>query len=483
MYSQCPECLTRFRVTAAALRAARGTVRCGRCGSAFDALQSLSDTASDDGALPVMTDDELLQAAARGSSALEHVQPDESAAMAGLDPEDGSEIVTEFHFSADDLEQVFVDARDWHRQYGAAFLSETSRPATADDAEVATGMSTERSTATESSAAIPAVLVHEPAAVEDITLEGERIVVDGLPPDLDDDLRGLEEIFGDLPGSKYPVLVEGTAARDGDRREGADEDEEVAAPAVPETPARAPDETAVATSAPSEPDEFPGAAKAPVFAPETAPEVDASVPSPIRPFRLRERSAVADEPADEERPEAFRAPRPALLWSVGSVVLALMLVAQLTDRYSQDLARDRTLGPVVRSIYARLGRPLSPNWDLGAFEVRQWSGGEPAPASGPGVMTVRASLRNGADFAQPLPLLRLDLDDRFGGTVARRDFEPTEYLAGPAQAPRMLAPGAQAQAELVLVEVPADAVGYRLDVCLRDVNLGLRCAQSSPDAR
>ena len=44
MYTQCPDCQTRFRVTADALRTARGTVRCGRCGSAFDALVSLSDT-------------------------------------------------------------------------------------------------------------------------------------------------------------------------------------------------------------------------------------------------------------------------------------------------------------------------------------------------------------------------------------------------------------------------------------------------------
>jgi len=44
MYTQCPDCQTRFRVTAGVLRAARGTVRCGRCGSAFDALERLSDS-------------------------------------------------------------------------------------------------------------------------------------------------------------------------------------------------------------------------------------------------------------------------------------------------------------------------------------------------------------------------------------------------------------------------------------------------------
>src|SRR5512143_2705839 len=87
MYSQCPDCQTRFRVTAEMLRAARGTVRCGRCGSAFDALERLSDTI-----------------------------PPASSALRAV-PEIGGDtepvVSAEYHFSAEDLERVFVDARDW----------------------------------------------------------------------------------------------------------------------------------------------------------------------------------------------------------------------------------------------------------------------------------------------------------------------------------------------------------------------------------
>ncbi|MGI9245851.1 MAG: hypothetical protein ACR2I8_04000, partial [Steroidobacteraceae bacterium] len=95
-------------MTAAALRAAQGTVRCGCCGSAFDALQSLSDTLPDepDAATPFapVVDEFGMDLADDGGSA--------------NDP-----IVTEFHFSADDIEQVFSEARDWNRHFDDAAVN------------------------------------------------------------------------------------------------------------------------------------------------------------------------------------------------------------------------------------------------------------------------------------------------------------------------------------------------------------------------
>ncbi len=43
MYTRCSECETLFRVTRAQLNAARGQVRCGHCGTVFDALASLRE--------------------------------------------------------------------------------------------------------------------------------------------------------------------------------------------------------------------------------------------------------------------------------------------------------------------------------------------------------------------------------------------------------------------------------------------------------
>jgi hypothetical protein len=165
-------------------------------------------------------------------------------------------------------------------------------------------------------------------------------------------------------------------------------------------------------------------------------------------------------------------------WGIGALVLALLLTAQLTHHNRLQLARDATVGPMLREVYSRLGVPLPPNWNLAALELRQWGANESAPSS-VGMMTVRASLKNGAAFAQPMPLLRLDLEDRFGGTVARRDFQPAEYLKDPAQATRLLPAGASTEAELALVGTTSEAVGYRLDVCLRDENGVVRCAETA----
>lgn len=43
MYTQCPECLTAFRVTEGLLQQASGRVRCGSCSHAFNALEHLSE--------------------------------------------------------------------------------------------------------------------------------------------------------------------------------------------------------------------------------------------------------------------------------------------------------------------------------------------------------------------------------------------------------------------------------------------------------
>jgi hypothetical protein len=165
----------------------------------------------------------------------------------------------------------------------------------------------------------------------------------------------------------------------------------------------------------------------------------------------------------------------ALAWSLGCLVLGLVLLVQVTHHFRQDLVRHPTLGPVVRGAYERLGLPLSPNWDLAAYELRQWGNGD-GPADGR--LSIRASLTNRASFAQPHPVLRLQLDDRFGESIGVRDFEPAEYLKNPAEASRMLGPSASTEAELVIVSPGEDAVGYRLDVCLRESPTQLRCAQS-----
>ncbi|MGI9246500.1 MAG: DUF3426 domain-containing protein, partial [Steroidobacteraceae bacterium] len=257
--------------------------------------------------------------------------------------------------------------------------------------------------------------------------------VDTAPVDLDSTDRF--EALSDVPDSLYPE-------RDEDDASG---------------PAGATDEASTSPSVPAMLDEEP-------------PQ-----PSPFTPLRLRERRHALDDSLD---PPAAGTPDNSRAMGIGALVLALLLLGQLVHHNRESLARRAGLGPLVRSVYSGFGHPLGPNWDLAGFELRQWGSKEPAP-SGRGVMTVRTSIRNGAEFAQPMPLLRVELEDRFGNAVARRDFQPTEYLKDPAQAARLLEPGGKAEADLVLVDVSDEAVGYRLDVCLPDDAGAMLCAQSA----
>jgi len=397
MYTQCPDCQTRFRVTAEMLRAARGTVRCGRCGSAFDALERLSDAIPPPGP--------ATRAAPTSAAA------DEPAVHA------------EYHFTAEDLERVFVEAGDWREMPVVPRAAATPEAASADD---------ERP-----------VSVDENAGVEDITLEGERISIE-IPAEEPPSEREIEAVAQELEEQPVPVP------------------EPFHEPVVEPSPAPA----AVQVAEPAAP--APAATPAPVTpaAPEAAAEPE---PVPLAAQRWR-RPAVEDEPPPAATGWAWGM----LAWSLGALVLAVVLAAQVTHHFRQQLARHPQIGPPLRAAYERLGLDLLPNWDLAAFELRQW--GNAADAAAQGRMVVRASLTNRARFAQPHPILRLELEDRFGAVVATRDFAPADYLKNPSQATRLIAPGASSEAELLLAETGRDAVGYRLDVCLRESNALLRCA-------
>jgi predicted Zn finger-like uncharacterized protein len=556
MYSQCPECQTRFRVTADVLRIAQGTVRCGRCGSAFNALSRLSDSPS---------------GTPRGASGdPAHLAGTASDMRNGHGSHADTDVpASEFHFSAEDIERVFVDSDDWQRQFGtephrvAGFDAPASRSAggvaaaneSDDDGE-------------------PLVEVNEDEGFEDITLEGERVVIEGLPdflldsseqeltdaelleaqararahllpdrdaaeqqparaeagadtaaasidesglvdaaheeslagtaapqPDLDSTDRF--EVLSHVPDSAYPEIghdgayespaaraardnsvLEGSAApsfepgrRDGTPRGGEHLPGVVAAAVAGHTVAQG---DARATQAGAMPSVVATAAGL-----STSPRTATSSGDLRSSARWRTQTTAVDGPGRIESPSAFEAEefddetptgrRSSWIWGAGALLLAMVLLAQLTHLYRQELGRDPNVGPVLRDIYERLGMPLSPNWDLGAYELRQWGATDTQPTGG--VMTVRASIKNRAAFAQPLPLLRLELEDRFGGVVGRRDFEPKEYLRDPAQASRLLAAGAATEAELELADTAQEAVGYRLDLCIGDVGATIRCAQ------
>ena len=167
----------------------------------------------------------------------------------------------------------------------------------------------------------------------------------------------------------------------------------------------------------------------------------------------------------------------ALAWKILFVPLLLLLAVQIVHHNRAELARNPRVGEQLMQVYRALNLDLTPDWNLHAYEIRQW--GVITDAAAPGTLKVRASLINRADFPQPYPLLKLVLEDRWGEQVRAREFDPADYL-DPGVAPdRLFAPGTQANATIVIVDPGPDAEGFRFDVCLRGP-AGPVCAEEVP---
>lgn len=187
--------------------------------------------------------------------------------------------------------------------------------------------------------------------------------------------------------------------------------------------------------------------------------------------------AHADAFAALARPVERRASPDSLLWTVGAVLLALTLVAQIVNHQRDVLAADPRLNQPLTALYAALGVRLAPRWDLHAYDVRQL--GATVDPGSRGAITVRASIRNAGAKAQPLPLLRVTLQDRFGNRLASRDVQPSDYLPPSIPPNAQLAPDQRIDAELAFVDPGASAVGFELDACLPSVSGGVACANDA----
>jgi len=180
-----------------------------------------------------------------------------------------------------------------------------------------------------------------------------------------------------------------------------------------------------------------------------------------------------------ERPEgafelASPRPRAGRAWALGAAALALALALQVVNHYRDALAADPMLRGPLGTVYSALGVKLAPRWNIHAYDVRQL--GASVTGTAAGEIVVRASVKNSASRAQPLPLLRVTLQDRFGNRIAARDVPPGDYLPSSVAADSLLAAGDRVDATMVFVDPGPQAVGFEIDACLRRQSGEVACA-------
>ncbi len=485
MFTQCPECATVFRVTADALRVARGTVRCGICSASFNALEFLSEQPvprhGDD---PVQEDtitvEELpgtefielsgsIEAAPDSPAGRPDPSDDEAAepldaAVAGdlvgtgeSNTDDVGDAELEFRGSAEDLERLFVTADPQSMWHPPARSGHEDGQAEDDREELDRAIT----------------------AIADGEFSGIEVVEEEFPGFDDEDGAG-----DSSPGRIAAVLAFRGAGETGPEAttetetgsgtteqepEEADSGDGSTLDRTDEYPILVLDDPSTETEAVTEP------ADESHYPAETAGAADETLRLLI-PEELRYQPALSASSAFESEPE-HGSPRWPL--AVVAAILITVLAAQAIHFWREDLVRNPATGPWLIRIYAALGTKLSVPADLSAFELRQL--GAASDGVQAGRIKVRASIVNRAAFAQPLPLLRLSLQDRFGSTIGTRDLEPEEYLpGGTASASGLLGPSQRADAEVVFVDPGRDAVGFELDVCLRGIG-GIHCSSAADD--
>jgi predicted Zn finger-like uncharacterized protein len=510
MFTVCPKCALTLVVTAADLRVAQGYVRCGRCSNVFNALSRLSEDR---------------QAGARGGASVQPQPAPEPAPppkpTAPPPPQRASEPMRygddteipeedlEFNPHATDINKVFVEPPPSPKFTAATGTFKAIRMEAEDAARV------EEELAQTDEREIPA------DAADSFDPVDTQVDVE-IDPDLLATMAHLtdnrQERLNPTPESEFSSDV-------------------FAEPAVTPPPPAPPKPTnstsatgtmqALASPKPPAPAPKPLMLQPPMEQP----------PQPAPPMRLAERAKARAEAAKtgtdptrtleakaktdtrpEPKPKA-EAPRPtaafssddargtpsdtaaalrdvlaprrrsygvdglsdeqptsffAGMWTAGSAILLLMLLIQIMHHYRHDLAANATFNGPLTSIYAVLGIPIVPRWDLAAYEVRQL--GASTAADAPGQITVRASVKNGARQAQPLPLLRVTLQDRFGNRIASRDVAPKSYLPRAIPSSSLLSAGQRIDAEMAFVDPGSNAVGFEIDACLPAPGGGFSCA-------
>jgi predicted Zn finger-like uncharacterized protein len=212
--------------------------------------------------------------------------------------------------------------------------------------------------------------------------------------------------------------------------------------------------------------------------PDEAPAESAQEPAALRAARD---VAGVSAPSGDTVLEPLLAPaRPArAAWPqvAGLAALALLLVLQVVHHHRHRLVLSPTVGGAVSTVYGWFGATLTPQWDLTAYTVKQL--GAEAEGSEGSRLRVRLSVQNDSARVQPLPLLRLTLQDRFGTAVATRDLEPREYLPQRAADLRLLEPDQRIDAELHVIDPGKAAIGFEIDACLRSQNGHIGCANDA----
>jgi predicted Zn finger-like uncharacterized protein len=409
MLTQCPHCLTLFRVGPEHLKAAAGQVRCCRCHKVFNALQSLQESPS-----PFVNHD-----------ASQHPQ-DDSVSPSETDQASPAEPAPEPH-------RETIAGNDW-RDFQASHPDDAFGPLLPD------------THASES-----------PEELLDDILERD----DGLDPEPDYFAAGSESQMSELlDQDSSSLLLPDTETPSENALGGADNIVELVQPEEEdtrsgETPAEIPPAEEYDVKDSILTDEA-------IDTEQGKPDYD-SVPA----FRV-ETEASPEMPQEHDHAINFEAEKDrksgikiSPLWLIGSILLVLPLAAQVAWQLRYDLIHYTTGRQTLNQICQVAGCevPVRRALDNIVIQARNLSSHPDIPEA----LLLQLSMVNTAAFEQPFPRLTLSLYNDTGTLIARRTFAADDYLPAEYSPQDLMPKGQPVWIEMELVDPGKEVTGFSFD--------------------
>lgn len=168
-------------------------------------------------------------------------------------------------------------------------------------------------------------------------------------------------------------------------------------------------------------------------------------------------------PAEENAPDSYGDGDGIsnLVWGGGVAVLLLLFILQYSYYMRDDLARYPELRPWIQKLcdIAQCDLPLQQNIDLIKLTNRDITSHPRVK----GALLINAIIVNTATFSQPFPAMQITLSDINGTVIAKRRFQPVEYLDADMNLRRGMPPNSPVQIGLEIADPGKDAVNFEFN--------------------
>lgn len=426
MITRCPQCATAFRITAAHLKLAQGSVRCGACFTIFNALENLSERSSSSAPASNLADDFLISdhmgieddggetssETSTKSSLFERV---EQAKAQPENPDEADESWAIALLSEEGLGEVQA-AEDEFLEEEPSFRPFSPGP---NDKPIELSDDFLRATQKANAAAAQSLSAADADAQADNTSAPEQTGTDTSSGD-PDWARSLAEEHPELNADDLKDLQNALA--------------------------QSRQETAFSTN--------PAAETTSAFAPFTPAITPASGP---RNAHLIERIELDPLEVTVRQRKGLS---PQFWWSLGGLGALIALLLQVAIIKMPQWRYDTPLSELYALACQKLSCPADARVDVSKIDTKSLLVHE--HPSRPGAFAVDAVIVNKAPFVQPFPRLILSFRNLQNQLIYERIFLPAEYLGGEMAGEKNMPIKQEIRIGLEILDPGRDAVSYNL---------------------